>query len=435
MQHARVGALRGAMSLQMLVILVPVVFGLMGFAMDLGRLYLIRGELNQAANAMALAAAAQLAGTSSSADTNINNAAQQAINSTNGNFYNFGGTPIPSASATINCFATLADASANNQGATTDCASAPPVFVQAAISAPAPLLFWSLLPNGQSRTTTVASYAVAGMSAPLCTGCGIVPFAVMAADPSGADPVDWGFVQNSLYTFYYSCNGTAPAALAGTPVPYVILNRVDPNFDEFDQMFRQGAQGIQGSTASNPSACLANTSTPFACVNIGDIESLPASNNANPGSCTASAPPSDVTAALCGVESRVDTAYPSNCTTAVTDFAALSAALLPDIDPAYYTDYSGYSGNGRRLMTVAVVNTLAADNTCSAAMTVLGFRQFLVDPPADGLTFSPTDANGRFVALYVGSVAPLPQGWFDSRYAGACQSSSLTGPGKVVLHQ
>src|SRR3954468_1063676 len=41
---------RGSMSLQLLVILVPVLFGLMGFALDLGRLYLIRGELNEAAN-------------------------------------------------------------------------------------------------------------------------------------------------------------------------------------------------------------------------------------------------------------------------------------------------------------------------------------------------------------------------------------------------
>src|SRR5215472_5770714 len=170
------------MSLQLLVILVPVLFGLMGFALDLGRLYLIRGELNQAANASALAAAAQLAGTSASADTNITNAAQQVINPTNGNLYNFGGTAIPAVS--INCFATLADASSNNQGATTDCASAPPVFVQASITAPAPLLFFSLLPGVQSRTTTVASFAVAGMSAPLCTGCGIVPLAVQTHDAS-----------------------------------------------------------------------------------------------------------------------------------------------------------------------------------------------------------------------------------------------------------
>jgi len=51
---------RGAMTLQLAIILVPVMFGLMGFAIDLGRLYLIRGELNQAASAMAMAAAAQL---------------------------------------------------------------------------------------------------------------------------------------------------------------------------------------------------------------------------------------------------------------------------------------------------------------------------------------------------------------------------------------
>ena len=50
------------MSIQLLVILVPVIFGLMGFAIDLGRLWMIRGELHQAANAMALAGASQMSG-------------------------------------------------------------------------------------------------------------------------------------------------------------------------------------------------------------------------------------------------------------------------------------------------------------------------------------------------------------------------------------
>ena len=54
---------RGSLSLQLLVVLVPVFFGLMGFALDLGRLYLIRGELNQAASSMALTAAGKLIGT------------------------------------------------------------------------------------------------------------------------------------------------------------------------------------------------------------------------------------------------------------------------------------------------------------------------------------------------------------------------------------
>ena len=80
------------------------------------------------------------------------------------------------------------------------------------------------------------------------------------------------------------------------------------------------------------------------------------------------------------------------------------------------------------------MNALATDITCAAAMTVLGFRQFLLEPAADG-SFDPTDANGRFAALYLGSVAPVPQGWFDTRYAPACRSYLTVGPGKVVLHQ
>jgi Flp pilus assembly protein TadG len=424
------------MSLQLLVILVPVIFGLMGFALDLGRLYLIRGELNQAANAMALAAASQLAGTSGAADTNVNNAAQQALNETNGNRYNFGSTPITT--GTVSCFSTLADASANNQGATTGCASPPPVFVQASISAPAPLLFFGLLPGGESRTTTVASFAVAGMSAPLCTGCGIVPIAVQTQDASLSDTVDWGFVPNSLYTLYYSCTGTPPGALAGTAVPYVLLNRVDTALDESDQMFRQGAQGIQGSVSPNPNACLANVATPLACVNIGDIEQIPPSGLATPGACSTVSAPTDVTNMLCGLESRLDTAYAGNCQTGVTDFGTLSASYLADTDGAYYTDYSGYSGNGRRIITLAIVTaTLPTDTSCSAGMTVLGFRQFLLEPPSDGTgTFNATDPNGRIPLLYLGSVAPISQGWFDSRYAPACTAAgTVLGPGKVVLHQ
>ena len=82
---------QGSMSVQFLVILVPVVLGMMGFAIDLGRLWLIRGELNQAAASMALAAAAQLNGTTAATD-----AAEAAALATidpsqsDSNRYNFG---------------------------------------------------------------------------------------------------------------------------------------------------------------------------------------------------------------------------------------------------------------------------------------------------------------------------------------------------------
>jgi Flp pilus assembly protein TadG len=423
------------MALQFLIILVPVIFGLMGFALDLGRLYLIRGELHQAANAMALAAAAQMNGATTAFD-NMTNAANQALNETNGNRYNFGSTVIPA--GTITCFSTLTDASTNNQGATTDCGSAAPVFVQASISVPAPLLFWSLLPGGETRTTTVASYAVASVSAPLCTGCGIVPFAVQAPDSTLTDQVDWGFVPGNFYTFLYSCTGNLPSSIAGVLVPYVIVNRVDPAGDESDQMFRQGAQGLTGSTVvtTNPNACTSAPTTPISCVNVGDVEQLPISGNATPAACSNVTAQPDVTNALCGIYMRMDSNPPSLCQTGVADYGTLSPAYLPDTDLTYVTDPTAYVGNGRRIITVAIVSGLASDPTsCATTMTVVGFRQFLVEPNSDGSPFNPIDANGRFVGLYLGTVAPVSQGWFDTRYASSCRTYLTVGPGKVVLHQ
>ncbi len=57
-------------------------------------------------------------------------------------------------------------------------------------------------------------------------------------------------------------------------------------------------------------------------------------------------------------------------------------------------------------------------------MTVIGFRQFLLN----WRVINPADLNGRFLAIYIGSVAPVKQGRFDG-----CQQTA--GPGKVVLHQ
>ena len=90
------------MSIQLAVILVPVLFGFLGFALDLGRLYLIRGELNQAANAMAVQAASQLLGTAASA-TNV----QNALQSTNGPAYSYNFGTIPIGGSTTNLTSTI----------------------------------------------------------------------------------------------------------------------------------------------------------------------------------------------------------------------------------------------------------------------------------------------------------------------------------------
>ena len=62
-------------------------------------------------------------------------------------------------------------------------------------------------------------------------------------------------------------------------------------------------------------------------------------------------------------------------------------------------------------------------------MTVLGFRQFLVDPNQGDVNVFPADANRPLCGAVYRRSVPLKQGSID----GGCQLTS--GPGKVVLHR
>jgi len=436
------------MSLPLLVIMVPVLLAMMGFAIDLGRLYLVRGELNQAANAMALAAAQQLLGTAASLG-NATTASQQSLDDTVGdaNKYYFGSLLIGQSSGILNStvnapafYATIADAGAASSGAATQADGTTARHVQITLNGDAPLIFWALMPGGESRKATIGAQALAGISAPLCTACGIEPFAVAAIDSS--DTVNFGFGDPSalnVFTFAYSCTGNpAPIALTGTTgtpaiVPYVILNRYDASsasYNESQQLYRDGAAGLLASTDPNPSGSV----IPIGCVGIGDTtDTIWAS--APPVSCALSAGPS-VAAALCGLRSRFDSTDPTGaCTTDVTDWAGLVTAFPPDSDvvTAITDPYAGYTGNGRRIVTLPIVASLAPNVT--GTMTILGFRQFFLEVNADGSYINPGDPNGRFAAMYIGSPAPVKQGWIDDRFGLAGGLLPTSGPGKVVLHQ
>ena len=436
------------MSLPLLVIMVPVLLAMMGFAIDLGRLYLVRGELNQAASAMALAGASQLIGTSASLG-NATTAAQQSLDDSAGaaNKYLFGSVQIGQSTGNLTStvsppafFATIADASAASAGGSTQADGTTARHVQIAITADAPLIFWSLMPGGESRKTTVAATATAGISAPVCTACGIEPFAVAAVDPT--DLVNFGFGDPSalnVFTFVYSCTGNPPpialAGTTGTPavIRYVLLNRYDASnaaYDETQQAFRDAAGGLISSADPNPSG----SAVPLGCVGIGDtVDTIWAS--APPLTCGAPLGRIAVSA-LCGLRSRFDFLDPSGaCTAFVTDWANLVAAFPPDPDVVTtITDpYTSYSGNGRRVVTFPIVDALPGNTT--GTMTILGFRQFFLEVNADGSYIVPGDPNGRFAAMYIGSPAPVRQGWIDDRFGLAGGALPTTGPGKVVIHQ
>ena len=415
---------RGATALQILVILVPVLFGLIGFAIDLGIIYVAKGELKTAANSMALAAAGQLIGTDVATGSASAAALLTVQNGANvGNKYNFNGLAIGQTNGTLEStvpppayYATAASAiAASANGGVGAVGGSQAKYVVSTVTGQIPLVFWNFLPIVTSRNITVVATAVAGISEPLCTACSIELFAVAAIDQT--DTTDFGYILNELYSFTYLCTGTpAPPILTGATqqINYVLLNRLDPNAVAFpsedSQVFRDAAGGMPG-----------NTNSAVACFFVNNTEPIWA--NAAPVACSAAAPAAVVTDAMCGLDTRFEVPTNGVCL-AITGFDTLSTSYSPDTDMNTYTTYTDYTGDGRRIITIPIVDAISA----TANMTVLGFRQFLVMPNSGATALSPADQYGRFIAMYIGSVAPVKQGRFDG-----CQQTA--GPGKVVLHQ
>jgi Flp pilus assembly protein TadG len=422
-RNPRYSTQSGSVSMQILVLLVPVFFGLMGFAVDLGRLYMARAELKSAANSMALAAASRLISTEV-ASANAETAAQFAIAEANNaaNKYDFGGLLIGQTNGSLNSEAPTfayydAVAAATGEGGNqtgSESGSSTAKAVRVTLHAEAPLVFWRFLSLAQEGKVNLVSEAIAGVSAPLCTACGIEPFAIAAL--STDDTTDFGFTIGTRYTFGYLCNGNPPPSgllNATQRIPYVLLNRYNTNAttlaDENTQLYRIGAQGLPPSTDPTVS-----------CLVINQGELIWASATAN--QCNSNSVVQAVTSTLCGLDARFESTAPTVCSS-IQDVDTLTTASPVDTDLTDLDDYTQYTGNGRRIITVPIVDTISA----TASMTVLGFRQFLLEPGANTTALAVPESNGRFAGLYVGTVMPLKQGRFD----GGCQAT--TGPGKVVL--
>lgn len=406
----------------MLVILVAVLFGFMGFAVDLGRLYMIRAELKTSANSMALAAATQLNGTD--AAQSAASTAAQIARASSGGFglrYDFGGTEVGGSNGNLGSvveepeFFESVEAATGVDGGATGTGAGPMRHVRIAVTAEAPTVFWRFLQQAQAGRVPMRVQAVAGVSAPLCLACGIESIAVAA--PNVDDTENFGFVAGTRYTLGYSCTGAQqPQPLAGGAqrLPYVLINRLNSAAttfaDEGTQTLRIGAAGMPGSTAEA-----------LSCVNVNAVEAV--WEGATPQQCNQQQVAGQITAFLCGLATRLENGAYSGCEN-IAEIETVVQGLQADTDVADVEDYLAYAGNGRRVITVVIVDGV----TNTTAMTVLGFRQFLLEPGANVTNINPLDTNGRFNALYIGSQMPLRQG----RISGC---SATYGPGRVVLHQ
>ena len=413
------------------VLFTIVILGFITLATDVGRMYLIQGELQNAADAAALAAALQLNGTTN-ALTHADDSVTASFDSTTGNDNRFNlrqnSIEVPAglvASRETSYFANHDDAVANlnsGQAGGVDWDSGMyPKYVRVQITAQAPVIFAQLLTRITDTLPTVTASAVAGVSSPMCSVCGIEPLAIV--DPSqGTDPVHFGFVLGQFYTFYLDTTQQTPntpvtaTALQDTlgVVPYVVLNHLPGGGTDLDidgQMFMMGANGI--SRSENVTAETVEVVYPDLVGNV------------------AAPVGQDI---LCGLNTRFGVDPSENvCSTLNNgEFAALAPSFAADSDVGAETYAAGaglqdfateYDGSTRRVITVPVIDALDS-------LSVLAFRQFLIEMSStvmQGLDTSLT--SGAFRVQYIGTLVPLRCGGI----AGVCTITN-GGVGRVVLH-
>ncbi len=438
--------MKGAATLYFLLFSI-VMFGLLVMATDVGRMYLIQGELQTAADAAATAAALRLIGISN-AVMHAGDQVTASFDSTTGNDNRFnlrinqigvtGDTNLVTTTA-VDYFSTLTDALSNingGQAGSIDWTTGIyPKYVRVQISAQAPVLFVPLLSRNVSSLPTVAVASVAGVSAALCAATGIDGMAVVDQS-AGADDVNFGLVPGAFYTLFLSTLQQTPNApvtpgpQAGTvaTVPYAILNHVPAgpsNLDLDSTLFEMGAAGVSSAAGLTPPANITIESTETAYPDLA--------GNITPGTSVGRN-------IICGLNTRFGADPSLNiCGTVVSgEFATLAAGFRADTDlgtDTYAADAgltstglqdfaTEYDGSLRRVLTTAVVD--AADT-----LNVLNFRQFLIEmSPGQTQGLNPAGGVGNagaFRAQYIGAPVPIRAGG-----GGTCRVS--LGVGRVVLH-
>jgi Flp pilus assembly protein TadG len=198
-------------SLVMMAASAVVMFGMLGLTTDLGRVYIVKNELQSFADASSMAAALQLNGTADglkAADTAAANGPVGPAGSYNG--WHFDSTKVAAPATT---YSTTYNGSYYSSGS----GSVDPTsrFVQVLASADVPLYFLPILPS-VGNTLTVKAVATAGQSVKNNIGSGgangVAPF---SPDAHSAADANFGYTKGSLYTLRMTPPGHGGATCPG----------------------------------------------------------------------------------------------------------------------------------------------------------------------------------------------------------------------------
>ena len=348
-------------SLAMLALSATVMFAMVGMAVDVGRMFIIKNELQTFADASALAACAKLDGTGSGISTADSIATQGPLGTTVPNGWNFDTVAISNVSTsyatslngTYDSAATASAANVNTYA-----------FIKVTANATMSLYFLPVI-SGIPFQYALSASATGGQMKQTggVSGGGWAPFAPEAHDIN--DTTNFGFTPGHIYTLKWG-NGGATTCSGDLNDPW-------------------------------PTGQDQNPSSEHGFVDIGTGNS---NANIKDAIVNSDYPPSGMTISSTA-PNNILSAVPGNRGHSISD--ALDSRSAQDSDQTSLT-YAAYksakAGNGRRILVVPVSEgwgLLHGAGGGNSDVTVMGFASFLIPPSAD-ISFT----SGPFCAEYIG---------------------------------
>jgi len=340
---------QGGFSLLLIAAGGSVMIGMLGLAFDLGRMFIVKNELQTFVDASAIAACRQLDGSQLGVQTAHNTATAGPLGSTRPNGWNFDVNAIANITDT---YATSFTGTYDNYATASSNATNNYRFINVTANATLPLYFLPVIPN-LPTSQLLQSTAVGGQQAQNTLTGGMLPFAPDAHN--AANTTNFGWTVGQSYTLKWgngsttNCGGDAGFTPPGNP----------PSEHGFVDIG-------EGNSNSNVRTAIEYGGYPNA--------------NSSPSSLSAGT-------SLGGV--------PGNRGSSIFDALNARAAQDSNDTSATYADYvASGTGNNRRLVTVAVAGAWSGNGN-NAATSIVGFANFFLLPSYSG-------TSGPICAIYVG---------------------------------
>jgi Flp pilus assembly protein TadG len=347
--HSRRKNQRG-FSLMLIAVSGSVMIGMLGLAFDLGRMFIVKNELQTFVDASAVAACRQMDGTQAGVQGAHNTATAGPLGSTVPNGWNFDVNAISNITDTYaTSYTGTYDSYATASGGATNTYR----FIKVVANATLPLYFLAVIP-GLPTSQLLQSTAVGGQNPQSTMSNGrVMPFAPDAHNV--ADTTNFGFTPGTEYSLKWPKNGPNPCGGDQGWTP--------PGSPPSEHGFVDIGEGNSNS----------NVRTAIEYGNYPNSSSTPSSLSTGDS--------------LKGV--------PGNRGSSIFDALNIRAGQDTNTTSTTYADYiASRTGNGRRIVTVAVGGAWSGNGN-NAHTTILGFANFFLDPTYSG-------SSGGICATYVG---------------------------------